>query len=68
MKLGDPLSNVTALAKMEGVRPQSMGATVAGLEALGLVKGGTYRRDGTCLFYYYMSTDYLPQGWTLLHQ
>jgi len=39
-----------------------------GSTALGLVKGGTYRRDGTCLFYYYMSTDYLPQGWTLLHQ
>lgn len=39
-----------------------------GTTALGIVKGGTYRRDGTCLFYYYMSTDYLPQGWTLLHQ
>ena len=39
-----------------------------GTTALGLVKGGTYRRDGTCLFYYYMSIDYLPQGWTLLHQ
>ncbi|BCA63741.1 hypothetical protein HMP09_2975 [Sphingomonas sp. HMP9] len=39
-----------------------------GTTALGLVKGGTYRRDGTCLFYYYMSTDYLPPGWTLLHQ
>ncbi len=39
-----------------------------GTTALGLVKGGTYRRDGTCLFYYYMSTDYLPPGWTLVHQ
>lgn len=38
-----------------------------GTTALGLVKGGTYRRDGTCLFYYYMSTDYLPQGWTLAY-
>ena len=36
-----------------------------GNTALGLVKGGTYRRDGSCLFYYYMSTDYLPQGWSL---
>jgi hypothetical protein len=35
--------------------------------ALGLVKGGTYRRDGTCAFYYYMSTDYLPPGWSLLY-
>ncbi|HXH14997.1 MAG TPA: hypothetical protein VNJ10_02575 [Sphingomonas sp.] len=39
-----------------------------GTTALGIVKGGTYRRDGTCLFYYYMSTDYLPSGWTLLHR
>jgi hypothetical protein len=39
-----------------------------GSTALGIVKGGTYRRDGSCLFYYYMSTDYLPQGWTLLHR
>ncbi len=35
--------------------------------ALGLVKGGTYRRDGACLFYYYMSTDYLPPGWSLAY-
>jgi hypothetical protein len=39
-----------------------------GTIALGIVKGGTYRRDGSCLFYYYMSTDYLPQGWTLSHR
>jgi DNA-binding MarR family transcriptional regulator len=39
-------TTVTALAKMEGVRPQSMGATVAGLEALGLVKGSPDAKDG----------------------
>ena len=39
-------TTVTALAKMEGVRPQSMGATVAGLEALGLVKGAPDAKDG----------------------
>jgi hypothetical protein len=38
-----------------------------GTTALGLVKGGTYRRDGSCLFYYYMSTDYLPKGWSLAY-
>src|SRR6201996_6912676 len=42
----DGPTTVTALAKMEGVRPQSMGATVAGLEALGLVKGAPDARDG----------------------
>jgi DNA-binding MarR family transcriptional regulator len=39
-------TTVTALAKMEGVRPQSMGATVAGLEALGFVKGAPDAKDG----------------------
>src|ERR1700749_2714194 len=42
----DGPTTVTALAKMEGVRPQSMGATVAGLEALGLVKGAPDAKDG----------------------
>src|ERR1700739_1481654 len=39
-------TTVTALARMEGVRPQSMGATVAGLETLVLVKGSPDARDG----------------------
>ena len=39
-------TTVSALARMEGVRPQSMGATVAGLEELGLVKGAPDARDG----------------------
>jgi DNA-binding MarR family transcriptional regulator len=37
---------VTALAKAESVRPQSMGATVAALEAAGLVAGASDPRDG----------------------
>jgi DNA-binding MarR family transcriptional regulator len=37
---------VTALARMEGVRSQSMGATVAGLETLGMVKGSPDAKDG----------------------
>jgi DNA-binding MarR family transcriptional regulator len=39
-------ATVTALAKMEGVRPQSMGATVAGLEEMGFVKGSPDANDG----------------------
>jgi hypothetical protein len=39
-----------------------------GTKAFGIVKGGNYLPDGTCRFYYYMSTDYLPDGWTLLHK
>ena len=34
--------------------------------AYGILKGGSYRRDGSCAFYFYMSTDYLPGGWRLL--
>jgi hypothetical protein len=30
------------------------------------MKGGSYRSDGSCAFYFYMSTDYLPAGWRLL--
>lgn len=37
---------VTALARAEGVRPQSMGATVAALEAQGLVAGAPDPGDG----------------------
>ncbi len=36
-----------------------------GTTAYGIVKGGTYRPDGTCAFYFYMSLDYLPPGWAL---
>lgn len=37
-----------------------------GTTAYGLLKGGSYRSDGSCAFYFYMSTDYLPAGWRLL--
>lgn len=39
-------ATVSALARLESVRPQSMGATVASLEDLGLVKGAPDPRDG----------------------
>jgi DNA-binding MarR family transcriptional regulator len=37
---------VTTLARAEGVRPQSMGATVAALEAAGLLTGAPDPADG----------------------
>jgi hypothetical protein len=37
-----------------------------GNTAYGILKGGSYRSDGSCAFYFYMSTDYLPTGWRLL--
>lgn len=36
--------------------------------AFGLVKGSSYTADGRCRLYYYMSTDYLPPGWTVAVQ
>ncbi len=39
-------ATVTALARAEGVRPQSMGATIAILEAAGLVTGAPDPSDG----------------------
>jgi streptogrisin C len=36
-----------------------------GTTALGIVKGATYR-GGACVFYFYMSTDYIPQPWRLV--
>jgi DNA-binding MarR family transcriptional regulator len=39
-------ATVTTLAKAEGVRPQSMGATVTALEAAGLVAGAADPQDG----------------------
>lgn len=35
----------------------------SGTTAFGIMKGGSYRRDGSCAFYFYMSVDYLPKGW-----
>jgi DNA-binding MarR family transcriptional regulator len=42
----DGPTTVTALARSEGVRSQSMGATVAVLEAAGLVRGSPDPEDG----------------------
>ncbi|MBS0477709.1 MAG: hypothetical protein JSR79_00205 [Proteobacteria bacterium] len=36
-----------------------------GTTALGIVKGATYR-GGACIFYFYMSADYIPQPWRLV--
>jgi streptogrisin C len=44
----------------------SGGPVFAGTTAFGIVKGGNYASDGSCNFYFYMSTDYLPPGWSLL--
>lgn len=44
----------------------SGGPVFLGTTAYGIVKGANYAAGGRCNYYYYMSTDYLPPGWSLL--
>lgn len=44
----------------------SGGPVFSGGVAFGIAKGINRTSAGRCLFYYYMSTDYLPQPWRLL--
>ena len=43
----------------------SGGPVFNGTVAFGIAKGGSYV-GGQCRLYYYMSTDFLPEGWSLL--
>lgn len=45
----------------------SGGPVFSGTIAFGLMKGASYSDGEVCRLYYYMSTDYLPPGWTLLY-
>jgi hypothetical protein len=44
----------------------SGGPVFVGAIAFGIAKGVNRTSSGRCLFYYYMSTDYLPPPWRLL--
>ena len=44
----------------------SGGPVFSGEVAFGIAKGINRAGGGQCLFYYYMSTDYLPAPWRLL--
>jgi streptogrisin C len=44
----------------------SGGPVFLGDTAFGIMKGGSWVSGGRCAFYYYMSLDYLPDGWSLL--
>ena len=46
----------------------SGGPVFSGTIAFGILKGASYTADGVCRLYYYMSIDYLPPSWTLLHR
>jgi len=48
------------------VAGDSGGPVFSGDIAFGIAKGVNRANSGQCLFYYYMSTDYLPPPWRLL--
>jgi streptogrisin C len=43
----------------------SGGPVFEGSTAFGIMKGATSGKGGRCAFYFYMSLDYLPDGWKL---
>ncbi|MBS0219440.1 MAG: MarR family transcriptional regulator [Proteobacteria bacterium] len=45
-RLRETSATISELAALEGVRPQSMGATVAALEGAGLIRGAAHPSDG----------------------
>ncbi len=61
-----PLSSPIALVPMKIGPPLSPPRHPGPATAIGLLKGSSYRGDRSCGFYYYMSLDYLPQGWRLV--
>jgi DNA-binding MarR family transcriptional regulator len=63
-------ATVSALARLEGVRPQSMGATVASLEDMNLVKGAPDPSDGrqTILSLTPKCTDLIRSGRAARHE
>ena len=64
---GGPCSPTWVTVKGPSCIPGDSGGPVfSGEVAFGVAKGVNRASSGQCLFYYYMSTDYLPPPWRLL--
>jgi hypothetical protein len=64
---GGPCSPTWVTVKGPSCIPGDSGGPVfTGEIAFGIAKGINRDSSGRCLFYYYMSTDYLPPPWRLL--
>jgi hypothetical protein len=64
---GGPCSPTWVTVKGPSCIPGDSGGPVfSGDVAFGIAKGINRDDQGRCLFYYYMSTDYLPPPWRLL--
>jgi hypothetical protein len=66
---GGPCAPTWVMVKGACQGGDSGGPVFIGTTALGIVKGGgTYSRSGKCDYWFYMSTDHLPKGWSVLTQ
>ena len=66
---GGPCDPMWVTVKGPHCMPGDSGGPVfSGGTAFGISKGGSRTPSGQCNFYYYMSTDFLPAGWSLLHE
>lgn len=64
---GGPCSPTWVTVKGPSCMPGDSGGPVfVGNVAFGIAKGINRNEGGRCVFYYYMSTDYLPPPWRLL--
>jgi len=64
---GGPCSPTWVTVKGPSCIPGDSGGPVfSGGVAFGIAKGLNRTASGRCLFYYYMSTDYLPSPWRLM--
>ncbi|MEA3059582.1 MAG: hypothetical protein QOE50_994 [Sphingomonadales bacterium] len=64
---GGPCSPTWVTVRGPGcIAGDSGGPVFSGEIAFGIAKGVNRASSGQCLFYYYMSTDYLPPPWRLL--
>ena len=64
---GGPCSPTWITVKGPSCVPGDSGGPVfSGAIAFGIAKGVNRTAAGQCIFYYYMSTDYLPPPWRLL--
>ncbi|MEO5773090.1 MAG: hypothetical protein ABIQ32_03095 [Sphingomicrobium sp.] len=66
---GGPCAPMWVTVKGPNCRAGDSGGPVfIGSTAIGIFKGGSGTRSPRCNFYYFMSIDFLPAGWTLLYR
>jgi hypothetical protein len=66
---GGPCAPMWVTVKGPNCRAGDSGGPIfIGTTAVGIFKGGSGTRTPPCNFYYFMSIDFLPAGWTLMYK